>query len=465
MLCDTDIKFTAMLSRKLDNIIERHYANNKSALLLKGARQVGKTSAIRKYATEQKMNLIEINFYEDDSACNIFKGSQNAKDVLLRISAHTKKKTSLPNTMIFFDEVQKCPEVITWIKFLVDEGSCKYALSGSLLGVELKGVESVPVGYMSVKEVFPLDIEEFSRCLGLSDEVLTSVAEAFEKRTPVDDIVHASLIKMVYLYLVVGGMPAAVQAYVDTNDLNVVEEKQKEILDLYKWDISQYDPDKKLEINEIFNLIPSELDAKNKRFILKNLNEHARFSRYENSFLWLKNAGVAIPTLNIQEPTFSFKLNELRNLFKLFQNDVGLLTSQYASGIQLQLLQGEVKQNYGAIYENLVAQELYCHGFGGDDHELHYFNSKKQGELDFVIAQNGKVIPIEVKSGKDYERHNALSNVLANDDYNIDFAYVLTNDNLHIEGKRIYMPIYMLMFVKKSPAPANQIFKFDLHNL
>ena len=465
MLCDTDIKFTAMLSRKLDNIIERHYANNKSALLLKGARQVGKTSAIRKYATEQKMNLIEINFYEDDSACNIFKGSQNAKDVLLRISAHTKKKTSLPNTMIFFDEVQKCPEVITWIKFLVDEGSCKYALSGSLLGVELKGVESVPVGYMSVKEVFPLDIEEFSRCLGLSDEVLTSVAEAFEKRTPVDDIVHASLIKMVYLYLVVGGMPAAVQAYVDTNDLNVVEEKQKEILDLYKWDISQYDPDKKLEINEIFNLIPSELDAKNKRFILKNLNEHARFSRYENSFLWLKNAGVAIPTLNIQEPTFSFKLNELRNLFKLFQNDVGLLTSQYASGIQLQLLQGEVKQNYGAIYENLVAQELYCHGFGGDDHELHYFNSKKQGELDFVIAQNGKVIPIEVKSGKDYERHNALSNVLANDDYNIDFAYVLTNDNLHVEGKRIYMPIYMLMFIQKSPAPANQIFKFDLHNL
>ena len=460
-----DINYTDMLSRKLDNFIEKHYANNKSALLLKGARQVGKTSAIRKYARKQKMNLIEINFYEDDSACGIFKGSQNAKDVLLRISAHTKKKTSLPNTMIFFDEVQKCPEVITWIKFLVDEGSCKYALSGSLLGIELKGVESVPVGYMSVKEVFPLDIEEFSRCLGLSDEVLTSLGEAFEKKIPVDEVVHAALMKMIHLYLVVGGMPAAVQAYVDTNDLNVVEEKQKEILDLYKWDISQYDPNKKLEINEIFNLIPSELDAKNKRFILKNLNENARFSRYENSFLWLKNAGVAIPTLNIQEPTSSFKLNELRNLFKLFQNDVGLLTSQYASGIQLQLLQGEVKQNYGAIYENLVAQELYCHGFGGDEHELHYFNSKKQGELDFVIAQHGKVIPIEVKSGKDYERHNALTNVLANDDYNIDFAYVLTNDNLRVEGKRIYMPMYMLMFIQKSPAPANQIFKFDLHNL
>ena len=168
-----DINYTDMLSRKLDNFIEKHYANNKSALLLKGARQVGKTSAIRKYARKQKMNLIEINFYEDDSACGIFKGSQNAKDVLLRISAHTKKKTSLPNTMIFFDEVQQCPEVITWIKFLVDEGSCKYALSGSLLGIELKGVESVPVGYMSVKEVFPLDIEEFSRRLDEDDSPLS----------------------------------------------------------------------------------------------------------------------------------------------------------------------------------------------------------------------------------------------------------------------------------------------------
>ena len=454
-----------MLSRKLDKYIEWHYANNKSALLLKGARQVGKTYAIRRFAEKQKMNLIEINFYEDASACDLFHGAQNAKDILLRISAHTKKKTSLPNTMIFFDEVQKCPEIITWIKFLVDDGSCRYALSGSLLGVELQDVESVPVGYMAVKEVFPFNIEEFAQCIGLSDEVLQHVREAFESRTPVDPIIHDALMKMVRLYLIVGGMPAAVQAYVETNDLNVVEEKQKEILDLYKWDISQYDKDKKLEISEIFNLIPSELDAKNKRFILKNLNEHARFSRYENSFVWLKNAGVAIPTLNIQEPKISFKLNQQRNLFKLFQNDVGLLCCQYASGIQLKLLQGEVKQNYGAIYENLVAQELHCHGFGGDDHELHYFNSKKQGEIDFVIAQSGKVIPIEVKSGKDYQRHNALTNVLADQNYDIKFAYILTDDNVQVEGKQIYIPIYMLMFIQKAPSPQKQIFKLDLKNL
>ena len=276
-----------MVSRKLDKYIERHYSNSRSSLLLTGARQTGKTFAVRKYAKVHNLNLIEINFYEDESAKIIFEGAQSAKDVLLRISAHTKKKTSLPDTLIFFDEVQKCPEVMTWIKFLVDEGSCRYALSGSLLGVELHDVRSVPVGYMAIKEVYPLDLEEFAFALGLSEEVLSTVRQSWEKRMSVDKVIHESLLKMVQLYLVVGGMPAVVQAYLDTNDLNVVEEKQREILTLYRWDISQYDSDMKLKINEIFDLIPSELDAKNKRFILKNLNERARFSRYEDSFLWL----------------------------------------------------------------------------------------------------------------------------------------------------------------------------------
>ncbi|MCQ2148568.1 MAG: AAA family ATPase [Bacteroidales bacterium] len=454
-----------MIGRNLDKYIENHYKNNTSSLLLKGARQVGKTYAIRKYAQKHGINLIEINFYEDESARSLFKGTNNVKDILLRISAHTHQKTSLPNTMIFFDEVQKCPDVITWIKFLVDEGSCRYALSGCLLGVELKDIESVPVGYMAIKEVYPLDMEEFAKNLGMSDEVLEHVRNAFENLTPVDKVINDSLLTMVQLYLVVGGMPAAVQAYLDTNDLNVVAEKHKEIIDLYKWDISQYDRDEKLQVNEIFDLIPSELDSKNKRFILKNLNEYARFSKYENGFVWLKNAGVAIPTLNITEPVPTLKLNEQRNLLKLFQNDVGLLTYQYAPGIQLKLLQGEIKLNHGAIYENLTAQELYCHGHAGKEHELHYFNSKKLGELDFVIVQDGEVIPIEVKSGKDYNRHNALNNVLEVKNFEINKAYVLCNDNVEVIGKRIYLPIYMLMFMHKHPVPEKQVFQFSLKDL
>lgn len=454
-----------MIDRKLDEYIEQYYANNRSSLLLTGARQTGKTFAIRKYAKKHKLNLIEINFYEDEAAKSIFVGGQTAKDVLLRISAHTKQKTSLPKTLIFFDEVQCCPEAITWIKFLVDEGSCRYALSGSLLGVELRDIRSVPVGYMAVKEVYPLDLEEFARALGLSDEVFNAVRKAWEEHSAVDSVVHDSLIKLVQLYLVVGGMPAAVQAYISTNDLNVVEEKQREILSLYRWDIGKYDNGQKLRINEIFDLIPSELDAKNKRFILKNLNDRARYSRYEDSFLWLKDAGVAIPTYNVNKPEAPLKLDEQRNLFKLFQNDVGLLACQYASGIQMKLLSGEININHGAIYENLVAQELTAHGFGGNEHNLYYFNSKKQGELDFVIEQGGKVVPIEVKSGKDYERHNALKSVMENEHYEIAQAYVLSNGNLSTKERIMYLPIYMLMFIQKRATTEKQIYRFDLSHL
>lgn len=454
-----------MVNRKLDKYIERHYANSRSSLLLTGARQTGKTFAVRRYAKAHNLNLVEINFYEDESAKIIFEGVQSAKDVLLRISAHTKKKTSLPDTLIFFDEVQTCPEVMTWIKFLVDEGSCRYALSGSLLGVELNDVRSVPVGYMAIKEVYPLDLEEFALALGLSEEVLDALRRSWEKRMPVDKVVHESLLKMVQLYLVVGGMPAVVQAYLDTNDLNVVEEKQREILALYRWDISQYDSNHKLKINEIFDLIPSELDAKNKRFILKNLNERARFSRYEDSFLWLKNAGVAIPTYNVSKPEVPLKLDEQRNLFKLFLNDVGLLACQYASGIQLKLLSGEINVNYGAVYENLIAQELVAHGFGGNEHNLYYFNSKKQGELDFIVEQDGNVVPIEVKSGKDYERHNALKGVMENEVYTIPQAYVLCNGNLVVKERTVYVPVYMVMFMQKHAQPEKQVYHFDLKHL
>jgi len=455
-----------MIARRLDKYIADHYKNSNSSLLLTGARQTGKTYAIRKYAKNAKKNLIELNFHEDESAKLIFANANNAKEVLLRISAHTGKSVSQSNTMIFFDEVQMCPEVVTWVKFLVDESSCQYALSGSLLGVELKDIRSVPVGYMEIKEVYPLDLKEFAKAVGLSDEVISSLQYAYENNTEVDPVVHKAMLKVLHLYLIVGGMPAAVQAYIDTNDLNVVERKQREVLTLYRWDISQYDTGNKLHIKEIFDLIPSELDAKNKRFILKNLNEHARFSRYEDSFLWLKDAGVALPTYNITAPRMPLKLNEQRNLFKMFQNDVGLLACQIASGVQMKLLCGDINVNYGAIYENFVAQELLAHGFGGPDHYLYYFNNKKQGELDFVIEHDGQVVPIEVKSGKDFERHNALKNVMENEDYAIPQAIVLNNSNhLSTKIKISYQPIYMTMFIHKQPSPDTQIYHLELTGL
>lgn len=449
-----------MISRHLDKIIENHYVSSKSALLLTGARQVGKTIAIRKYAQKAEMVLVEINFYEDAEARNIFIGAQNVGDVLLRISAHTRKRLVPGKTLIFFDEVQKYPDVVTWMKFLVDEGSYHYALSGSLLGVELKDIRSIPVGSMDVIDVYPLTLDEFARAVGVSDAVLDSIRYAWEDRKPVDAVVHDSMMRVVALYLLVGGMPAVVQTYIDTNDMQAVRAKQEEILKLYHWDIAQYDPENKLYIDDIFELIPSELNAKNKRFILKDLNEHRQFSRHENGFVWLRDAGVALPTYNVEEPRVPLKLSELRSLFKLFQNDVGLLAAQYAQEIAMQILTGKVNINYGAIYENFVAQELKANGW-----KLHYFNSKKQGEVDFLLEENGTIRPIEVKSGKDYHRHSALTNLLSTEEYGINEALVLNNGNLEMRGNVLYAPIYMTMFLNKSHVQGDTHFVLDMNGL
>ena len=320
-------------------------------------------------------------------------------------------------------------------------------MSGSLLGVELKDIRSVPVGYMGEIEMFPLDLQEFATTVGISSDVQAHLRECFEQQKPVDSFIHERMLELVRLYLIVGGMPAAVQRYLDTNNLRRVLGEQRDIIRTYKRDITKYDPKRKLLIEEIYDLIPSELNAKNKRFILKELNEKARFSRYESGFLWLKDAGVALPTYNIEEPKLPLLLNKQRNLFKLFLNDVGLLAAMYGDNIQLRLLEKDTNINYGSVFENLVAQELCAHGFG-QNHDLFYFNSKKQGELDFVVEQHGEVLPIEVKFGKNYERHRALCNMMANDDYSIPRAIVFCQDNVQINDNVTYLPIYMLMFMQ-----------------
>ena len=430
-----------LLTRKLTDFLTDFYANQKTALMLTGARQTGKTFAIRELGKSYK-SFIEVNFIKTPEAINLFKNVYSAEEILLRLSAFTDHPLIKGDTLIFFDEVQCCEDIVTAIKFLVDEGSYRYALSGSLLGVELKDLRSVPVGYMSVKEVYPLDFEEFLINAGVAQRIFQHLRKCWDDIVPVDEVVHERLISLFRLYTIVGGMPAAVERYLSTNDLNVVAQTQKDIISLYKKDISQYATKDKLKIKEIFDLIPSELDAKNKRFILKRLNEHAKYDRYQNDFLWLSNAGVAIPVYNVSEPRLPLKLAETRNLFKLFSNDVGLLAAQYADSLRISILSGDIDVNFGAIFENAVAQELLCHSINP-----HYFNSKRMGELDFVIAGRTSVIPIEVKSGKDYDRHNALRNVLECKEYDIEKAYVLCPGNIKSDGRIIYAPIYMTMFI------------------
>lgn len=446
------------LFRHLTSYIEGYYATQKSALMLTGARQTGKTYAIRQLGKKYR-SFIEINFIEMPEAVDIFNGTYSAGEILMRLTALVETPLLKGETLIFFDEVQQCENIVTAIKFLVDEGSYRYALSGSLLGVELKNLRSVPVGYLGIKEVYPLDFEEFIINVGVAQRVIDHVKECWEKLKPVDEIVHRRLMDLYRLYTIVGGLPEAVERYISTNDLNIVGQTQRNIITLYKKDISQYAEKDKLKIMEIYDLIPSELDAKNKRFILKRLNEHAKYERYENDFLWLKNAGVAIPVYNVDAPVMPLKLAETRNLFKLFSNDVGLLAAQYANGIQVKILSGEFNVNFGAIFENVVAQELKTH-----DIDPYYYNSKKMGELDFVIADSEGVIPIEVKSGKDYDRHNALSNVMECKDFGIRKAYVLCMDNLRVKGAIVYCPIYMTMMIKPSKSDIG-VYHIDLTGL
>ncbi len=448
-----------MIKRKIDRYLVDFFQHDKKALLITGARQIGKTFSIRRFGQEHFESFVEINFIDSPGLVKIFSNAKSSQDILLRLSTVTNQDLIKGKTLVFFDEVQECPEIITAIKFLVEEGSYCYVLSGSLLGVEIKDIRSAPVGYMAVKDMFPLDFEEFAIAVGIKESIVSTLRENFLQETEVDDFIHEKMMEIFRLYLIVGGMPAAVEKYLETNNLQEVMAEQQSIIRLYKQDIAKYDPEHKLYIEEIFDRIPAELDAKNKRFILKNLNENIKFSRYQNSFLWLKNAGVALPVYNVDEPKVPLILSSSRNLFKLFMSDIGLLASLYADGIQLKILDNEPSINFGSVYENAVAQELCAHGF-----PLYYYNSKRQGELDFVIERNDEVLPLEVKSGKDYERHKALSNVVASTTYNIPKAYVLCNDNVKKLGKITYLPIYMLMFIQKEPSlPTN--YKIDLGGL
>ena len=454
-----------MIARKVDGLIRNFMLNDKRSLLVTGARQVGKTFSVRRVGKECFENVVEINFVEQPDAIELFREQKGAKDLLLRLSAFAKRPLVPGKTLIFFDEVQECKDIVTAIKFLVDEGSYKYVMSGSLLGVEMDDLRSVPVGYMDEIEMYPLDLVEFFEAIGIGKDVIDHLHKCFEEKQPVDVFIHKRMMEAVRLYLIVGGMPAVVQKYLDTNNLRRVLEEQRGIIRTYKRDITKYDADHKLQIEEIYDLIPAELNAKNKRFILKELNEKARFSRYEDGFLWLKDAGVAIPAYNVEEPRVPLMLSKQRNLFKLFMNDVGLLAAMYGGNIQTRLLSQDANINFGSVFENLVAQELYAHGFARtQQHSLYYFNSKKQGELDFVVEYDSHVLPIEVKSGKDYERHNALTNVMGNEVYDVPQANVFCQENVYSKGKITYYPIYMITFLEQVQSE-EMVYKFDLTGL
>ena len=443
-----------IIEKEINEFLERPI---KEALLVTGARQVGKTFTIRKCAQAHDYHFVEFNLIKDTDARKLFSEAKNSEEFFILFSALTNVPLIPGKTLIFFDEVQEVKEIVTAIKFLVEDGRFRYILSGSLLGVELKDIRSAPVGYLRILEMFPLTFFEFCSANKVSDSVMEHIRQCFEEGRPVEELIHQRFLDLFYLYLIVGGMPAAVDCFLQEKNIRNVSQIQQSINNLYLQDIAKYDPNEKLYLKDIYELIPSELNAKNKRFILKNLNENFKFNRFQNSFLWLKDAGVALPTFCAAEPIRPLRLSRSTNLFKLFLCDVGLLCNLYADGIQLSLLKKELDINYGAIFENAVAQQLHAAGFA-----LYYFNSKKQGEIDFLLEYENCVIPIEVKSGKTYQRHNALTSLLSNEDYQIPYAYVFSCENVESKGKVRYCPIYMLGFLQRQKSLPDEVYDLDL---
>ena len=450
-----------MLERKIYKRISDFYKDNRNkALMITGARQVGKSYIIEAFGKEHYKSFIKVDFIENPELVKIFDKAINSEEILLRLSAIYGDKMIPGETLIFFDEIQEYSNIIVQIKYLLETSEYDYILSGSLLGTIFKYIKSMPVGYITIIQMYPLDFEEFAKANNISDKVLQLLRKSFTDKVQIDEYIHQRLLSLFELFLIVGGMPSAVKTFIETKNLRRVAETQTSIIELYKKDISKYDKDEKLYLQNILELIPSELNSKNKRFILKNMNENAKFTKYNNSFLWLKNAGVALTAFVANEPKIPLILSKSSNLFKLFFNDVGLLAAIYGNDIQLKILNHETNINFGAIYENLVAQELTAHGY-----DLYYYNNKKSGEIDFLIESDGKVIPIEVKSGKDYYRHAAMDNILANKDYNIESGYVFCNQNIKVDKKTTYYPIYMIMFLEKKVLPKDIIYNDDFSDL
>lgn len=438
-----------MIKRKITKRLERFCADGgRYALLVDGARQVGKTFIIEDFAKTHYENFIEINFLRNESAKRIFQNNENENDVLVKLSAFAQCELRRGKTLVFFDEIQECPDVVTFIKFLVQEGTCHYILSGSLLGVELKNVRSVPVGFMDEVRMFPLDFEEFVLANGELPALIEKAREAWMERKPLDRLYHERLAKLFRLYLVVGGMPAAVQRFLDTHDISAVIAEQRQILVEYRKDITKYDAENSLRIREVFDRLAPELNKKNKRFYVNSIKEGERAERLEDEFVWMKEAGVALPAYVADEPKVPLTLSKKSNLFKLFMNDVGLLSATYMDGIQLRILNGEMDINFGSVYENAIAQELSAHGF-----PLFYYASREHGEVDFLVERMGKVLPVEVKSGKHYQRHRALNRMMDVTDYAIPEAVVFDDEVVKVESRVFYTPVYMAMFLEHEMLP------------
>lgn len=436
-----------MLQRKIENKIREHLVNHQDRILIvEGARQIGKTYIIRHIGQSYK-NYVEINLLDDFNGQKLFNNTRSIEDFYLQLGALGKKLGQREDTLVFLDEIQVYPHLLTMLKFLNQDAKYTYICSGSLLGVTLARAISIPIGSTRTIRMFPLDFEEFLWANGFSKEIIDALHKKYIVQESLDEGTHNKLLTLFKRYLLCGGLPAAVCEFVETLNISIVRDIQNSIYEYYELDAVKYDKENKLKSVTVYKYIPSALEARKKRVKLQDIEQRdgARFSEYQDEFEYLIQAGIALNVNAISNPKFPLRESQSKNLLKLYLNDVGILTNLlYKNNIRA-ILDDNKSINLGAVYESVVAQELTAHF-----HSLNYYDNKKNGEVDFLIDDFDllSVVPIEVKSGKDYKVHSALSNFVETPDYNIQKAVVLSNNReIFTENKITYVPIYYTMFL------------------
>lgn len=440
-----------MLYRKIEKDIEGYLrAEDDRIMILEGARQIGKSFIIREVGKKLYDNFIEINFAEDDEGPKIFKGIGTTEGFYFTLSSvYGEKLDRYENTLIFLDEIQHYPQYLTLLKFFREDRRFRFIASGSLLGITLRETTSIPVGSIIRKNMYQLDFEEFLIANGFGQEALNTLRTKLMNRESLDESLHDYIMNLLRRYLLVGGLPAAVNEYLDSHNIVKVRNVQENIRSLYEADATKYEKDsnKTLLIRRIYNMIPSQLENKKKRIIIKDIQNKIgdRFDNYLEEFEYLISSGTALEVSAISNPKYPLAESAHKNLMKLYLNDVGLLTMLLYKNSIRPVISDEDSVNLGSVYESVVAQELKAHG-----HKLFYYDNKQRGEVDFLIDDYSSttILPIEVKSGKDYTRHSALNNLLKVRDYDIASGLVLSNSReIKTVGNVSYMPVYYVMFI------------------
>lgn len=440
-----------MLYRKIEKDIEGYLrSEDDRIMILEGARQIGKSFIIREVGKKLYDNFIEINFAEDDEGPKIFKGIGTTEGFYFTLSSvYGEKLDRYENTLIFLDEIQHYPQYLTLLKFFREDRRFRFIASGSLLGITLRETTSIPVGSIIRKNMYQLDFEEFLIANGFGQEALNTLRTKLMNRESLDESLHDYIMNLFRRYLLVGGLPAAVNEYLDSHNIVKVRNVQENIRSLYEVDATKYEKDsnKTLLIRRIYNMIPSQLENKKKRIIIKDIQNKIgdRFDNYLEEFEYLISSGTALKVSAISNPKYPLAESAHKNLMKLYLNDVGLLTMLLYKNSIRPVISDEDSVNLGSVYESVVAQELKAHG-----HKLFYYDNKQRGEVDFLIDDYSSttILPIEVKSGKDYTRHSALNNLLKVRDYDIASGLVLSNSReIKTVGNVSYMPVYYVMFI------------------